>query len=381
MDGPLNSQSSSNIDHYWYRQGVIDQIFEIYRIGSETNNTKPLILPTVIEQGEVELFKASIILFGSWGNAISEAGLGSILEKQMQDLNKDYWTSERIIKQIQLLFSGGVDLSAGFIKHIYPELYYFSRKKDRFGAWTSALEEREVDLRNLRSNRNRFWSLKRIFSTIIDYDMSYGDIQPVTIRKQNPSLYSASRRYFKTWPEAVKRAGASLQKNLIKVVIEPLRNYILLEVLKKIFDALNIPYKEQNNGNGTMDDGLDRYNLIIPEVQKLPNLFLEKIENKDRIYVTTSYRTWKPGIDQRIKNWLDIYQKVEIYNSVGEPRKWIDDKVRFNNFNQFYDILAQHGRDQIISELSLLARGGIPKEYMEHYESIMKSLKKSIKNG
>jgi len=64
---------------------------------------------------------------------------------------------------------------------------------------------------------------------------------------------------------------------------------------------------------------------------------------------------------------------------VGELRSWVDENIKFNNLNMFFSELVNLGRDDIVSDLSLMARGGIPKQYQDRYEAIMQSFRKSIK--
>jgi hypothetical protein len=379
MAGKINRSSIFSFgNNYWYRQGVVDRIYEIYSSVTQDGKRSALILPEVLANEGVELYSYAIYLFGSWENAVSETGFGDDCEKNSTNAGSEYWTPESVQKQIQLLNQNRFDLSAGFIKHVYPELFYYAKQRDFFGSWSNGLDEAGVDFKKLKSKSFRFWTLKNTLNAVIDYDFAYGNLQPIFIRQVNPSLYAGSRRYFKSWSETVSKAGLLLSKNLIKVAIQPLRNFVILEYLKKIMDALGTSYQMREVPRET--NQLEQYGLKIPELEELPEYYLETGENKDRVYITSSYRSWGLGSQNRMPENPDEYTKIRIYYSVGEPRRWVNDKVTFIDLNQFYDELAKAGRDDIISDIGLLSRGGIPKPYMERYEAIMKSFKKSMGN-
>ncbi len=387
MAGQLkNDAHFGNYNGYWYRQRVLDNIFEMYFGDFGTREPRSLLLSELIENDGVELFKASIIFFGGWSNAVKASGLGPELDKLLSSLgslgsedseSSEYWDIERVRTQIRALFQGQIELSAGFIRHTYPELYYAALDKDVYGNWLDALVDAEVEPKYLKLTRNRIWTVEQIFNTLIDYDQAYGNIQPSMVRIQNPTLYSASGRYFKTWSETISRAGLNLNKNLIKVVIEPLRNYIVIEYLKRIFDAQGLAYKEHNLELSASK--MEMYGLNIPELEEIPSVHIETSDDTNNICFLANYRSWGLGIEQVIHELMDSYKQIEIYSSVGEPRSWVDDNIKFKNLNMFFTELANLGRDDIIADLSLLARGGIPKQYQNIYENIMKSMRKSIK--
>jgi hypothetical protein len=378
MAGQLkNNEQFEDVTSYWYRQRVLDKIFEIYYGESGSVKSKTLLLPDLIENQGAEVFKASIIFFGSWKNALQVGGLLPVLDKLSSNRNNDEWSLERVKKQIQLLNQTQIELSSGFIRHVYPELYHSALNKEIYGSWIDALEDAEVDIRYLKSIKNKIWTVKQIFNTLIDYDFAYGNIQSGMVRIQNPTLYSASRRYFKSWQETVAIAGLNLNRNLIKVAIEPLRNYIVIEYLKKIFEIMGCPYQEHNLG--ISESKMDIYGLDIPELEEIPRVVIETSDGNNKICNLASYRSWGFGIEHIIYDLMSTYKNIEIYSSVGELRSWVDENIKFKNLNMFFSELIDKGRDDIISDLSLMARGGIPKQYQDRYEGIMKSFRRSIK--
>ena len=123
MTGQFNDSDGCiqrNSDDYWYRQAVADRVHELYGSG----NVKALHLPRVITNGKTPLVKAAIILFGGWYNAVLEAGIEPKAIDKLTHLTRDFWSPETVVEQIGILYGSRMDLGAGFIRHVYPELYY-----------------------------------------------------------------------------------------------------------------------------------------------------------------------------------------------------------------------------------------------------------------
>ena len=374
-----------NNNNYWYRQQVVDKIHELFTNGTNYN----LSLSEIILNNDLNLFKSSILLFGSWENAVQKAGIDQDIKRNDHEYedDTDYWSSERVLDQIKLLYESKFDLGAHFIKNVYPDLYLISTNKSYFGSWANALFEAEVDYKTLRAYSRRFWTRQRILTTLYDYDFAYGNLQPEFIRGFNPSLYLNSRRYFKNWSETLIAAGLNLNKNLIKVKLEPLRTSILMEYIKTIFQLLDKKYQvitKKNGANFHGDESSKKENENREneesENQRYPGNYLVLDDDKNQVAVTTAYRSWGAEADIKVRALLTDYQRVICYYIFGEPRQWIDDNVKFINLEQFYPDLTAHGRDHIISDLSLQSRGGIPGEYIEQYTNTVKAINKEIKD-
>jgi hypothetical protein len=362
---------------YWYRQQVVDKIHELYL----NNHHQGIFLPQVIADNDIELLKSSIILFGSWENALHRAGISSETIQQANNLYSDYWSPTSVIEQIQALNEAKFDLSSRVIRATYPELFFASTDKRTFGSWVSALDDAEVELKKLKKSYRGLWTLDRIFSVLHDYDLNYGNIQPEFIKQTNPSLYSCSRRYFRYWSELVRASGLKLDKNLFKVILEPLKTNILMDFLTKIFKILNYTFSENSLNKETGLEGINSGNSELSQTiqQGLSDKYLEIQNGKKSSSVFTAYRSWGYPVENLVTELLKKYEHVICYYSIGEPRVWIGDNVEFINIAEHFPILSERGRDNIISELSLLARGGIPIEYNEQYSKFVKMFKEEKK--
>ncbi len=351
---------SKNSNNYWYRQQVVDAIHERY----SANNGQNIFLPEIVTNNDVNLLSSAITLFGTWRSAVNKAGFGSDLDMNPQQAIGDYWSQENTIVQIKTLHQHGFDLSRCFIRHAYPELYSAAMNKLNFGSWSNALSEAEIEYQYLNSQTHRFWTLQRVFRAIHDYNQTYGNIQGEFIRWMNPSLYSNSRRYFRTWSEAAQSIGLNLNRNLVKVMLEPLRTSILMDYVKKILELL-----------GT------EYNLPELDSQDLPEYYLELDDGKTTNCITSAYRSWGFDSDRRVYELLNRYPRVTCYYSIGEPRHWAFDNVKFINIDEFNPDLIDRGRDDIISDLRLQARGGIPAQFQDQYNRVIQSIKETIRKN
>ncbi|WP_455393007.1 hypothetical protein [[Eubacterium] cellulosolvens] len=414
MAGLNNSEYHQDFS---YRQQVIDRVFELY----SPDDIQSIFLPELIISNELELFQAAIMLFGSWENAIIKSGLGQETINRTQALYRDYWTSERVLEQLQTLQLGRFELSARFIKHVYPELYYTAINKMNFGSWVSALDNAEIEIEYVKSNANMFWTLSRIFKAVTDHFQAYGNLLPEFIREINPSLYSAAHRYYPTWSKAITAVGFSMQKNFSNVMLRPLRVHILMELIKNIYEALGIDYIVQPLDTSILSDesrtqaqtspssssNLQPPSFILPppsssssqapspsaptiststqtelDLQEhlgITRFVLEQVQDNSKVCITATFHPWGFDTDREIFGLLTKYPRVICYHSIGEPRLWFGDRIVFKNVIQFYPELENHGKDELISALSHHARGGVPVQFQEHYSQAMKEINKRLK--
>lgn len=374
MDG-LSKLNPS--DSFHFRQQIVDRIFELY----SPDDIHNLFLPELIGTEEIELLKSSIQLFGSWENAIYKSGLGAEVFYNFQNLYKEYWSPETITEQLRILNNYGFDLSARFIKHVYSELYSTAIKKINFGSWPSALEHAEISCKNLSTRANELWDLKRIFSVLSDYLQAYGNLQPEFIRSMNPSLYSSAHRYYPAWSKLLEAMGLSLDKNFMNYKLESFRAFITMDLLKNILEFFGSEYRMVpiNPMNAPNNQSASSVDLDLKELLDVQEYYLELLEEKTKVCVVSRYRSWGYYAEREIFEYLTMYPNIICYHSIGEPREWFDDKVKFIDINQFFPELIKNGMDDIISSVSLVSRGGIPEAYQEQFNIVMKEIKKQLK--
>lgn len=375
MAGLNKSNSSIN---FHYRQQVIDRIFELYT----PPDISKIFLPGLIKQHEIELIESAILLFGSWENAIYKSGLSPEIVAKFQTSSKEFWTPEAIVEQLQILHNHGFDLSARFIKHIYPELYSAATKKINFGSWSSALEHAEIDHDYLTSEVHHFWNLNRIFGIMTDYLEAYGNLQPEFIRSINPTLYSSAHRYYPIWSKLLDAIGLNMGKNFLNFMLESFRSYIVLDLLKDILEFSGLKFSVVQTGPNitSENNSASVLELDLTKLLDVQEFYIELDEDKTKTLVLAAYRSWGYHAENEIRSHLSRWPRVICYYSIGEPRLWFGDKVRFWNINQFFPELKVKGRDEMISGLGLVLRGGIPDKYQQQYNIVMKEIKKQLKD-
>jgi hypothetical protein len=390
--------SKENFEYeYLYRQMVIDNIIELYTSG----DISALFLPNIIVNNKTALFKSAIYLFGGWENAICSAGVGVDCIRRIRLLFKDYWSEDNILEQLRTLLDSRFDLSIRFIRHVYPELYHAAVNKMNFGSWSGALASAGINASVLKMQSHKFWTRERILKTIHDYNKTYGNIQSDYIRSMNSSLYSNTTLYFKTWSQAVSNAGLDLEKNRINAMLTPFRKAILIKYIRKIYDLQLIKHQIIENalvfqttnstghgqyGHHGQQSKQDKHNYNSPNsppTNQLDStgrtqLHLELLSENNRSIVTVSFRAWSPELDKEIYEILTNHPRVIVYYLIGEPREWLESTVEFINVDSFYPFLEEAGRDELIADLSLMARGGIPETYQTEYSNYFKSIKNQL---
>ena len=134
--------------------------------------------------------------------------------------NQQKWSRERIKRYVVFLSQKGISLNAGEICRSYPSLFSAANSKQYFGSWGEAVKEAGFDYEEIKKRAKqrvieklRRWSREMIIEEI--KRLSREEVNPVYER--NLGLYSAARREFGNFREALKAAGVEdTQKTYIK---------------------------------------------------------------------------------------------------------------------------------------------------------------------
>jgi hypothetical protein len=141
------------------------------------------------------------------------------------------WSREKIREDILYLSRKGVSLNAGEVCQTHPALFSAANSKHYFGGWGEAVNEAGFDYEKIKKRarqrvieRLRCWSRKKIIEEI--RKLSLEEITPVYER--HLGLYSAARREFGNFREALKAAGLeNTQRTYIKWSEDKVREEIL----------------------------------------------------------------------------------------------------------------------------------------------------------
>lgn len=137
--------------------------------------------------------------FGSWKNALAEAGLSPEEIYRYRS-----WDDDTILEEIRRLNEQGADLSSKKMDETANPLIATARR--RFGNWGAAVEQAGLDYSQIR--RRRRWTKELIVSEIRELMAKGADLRSGEIRQQNPALFAAAckPRFFGSWNKALEAA-------------------------------------------------------------------------------------------------------------------------------------------------------------------------------
>lgn len=125
------------------KQQVIEAIRRLYQEGKweEISGTW---------RYHLSLFRKARHRFGSWRAAVEAAGLDydEVVQRQK-------WTRERIVREIQRLYAEGKDLSVTAVQRTYPSLLAIAQSPRYFGSWRAAVEAAGLDYELIKRQRGR----------------------------------------------------------------------------------------------------------------------------------------------------------------------------------------------------------------------------------
>jgi hypothetical protein len=188
------------------------------------------------------LYNQGVWFFGDWYSAIAAAGLNP--DKLGMHT---FWDKDRVIVEIQKRKRNRLPLFPVYVMKTHPEL--FSAANRHYGSWAKAVGASGLKHLKLRSGLDALcelrdamesgqpiskpliaeleyyfgsvdqakhmltadgrlgnrWSRKKVLKMISE--QANGDTKGITMWRKNPALFSAARKRFGTWREAVKAAG------------------------------------------------------------------------------------------------------------------------------------------------------------------------------
>ena len=141
------------------------------------------------------------------------------------------WSREKIKKDIIYLSQKGISLNAGEISQSHSSLFSVASSRQYFGSWGEAVEEAGFDYEEIKKRgrqrgieKIRRWSRR----TIIEEIRKLSREGQIPVYQRNLGLYSAARREFGSFREALKAAGVgNTRKTYLKWSEEKLNEEIL----------------------------------------------------------------------------------------------------------------------------------------------------------
>lgn len=174
----------------WTREKIIREILRREAEGL------PLALGGSRDGIESKMYQAGSRIFGSWGNAITAAGIAPEKGK-----SHDSWPPSKILAKIRSLARRRHPPRPGELKCRYSYLMDAARR--HFGSWTKAIVVAGVDPEKLR--RVKPWTKERIIEAILTRALHSEPLGSTTVQPR--SLAEAAARVFGSWRAAMEEAG------------------------------------------------------------------------------------------------------------------------------------------------------------------------------
>ncbi len=199
--GGVLMEDKKNDIHKYTNEELLEQLRYHY-----SKNSK-ITMESFLEDKEVSSPTTVAGRFGSWKNALKEAGLPE----------RTIFTKEKVINTIQEYYEQALDIS---FKNFEREKRFCSIVTIRklFGSWENALRE---------SGINKNYSKEDLIKFIQDYYRKKSDVRYYNFRKKKNScsMYMI-KKYFGTWRNALKESGIKYKDTYTKEeVLEEIRDF------------------------------------------------------------------------------------------------------------------------------------------------------------
>jgi hypothetical protein len=128
---------------------------------------------------------------------------------------KQKWSKEIIVEMIKDLKNQNIDLSAGYISKNYVSLFTAASSHRYFSSWANAVREAGINYdqildegKSRRRSKLTKWSKTQVLEEV----KKAQSLNLLTTYRDRLALYSAARREFGSWKQALEHAGYKLTK-------------------------------------------------------------------------------------------------------------------------------------------------------------------------
>jgi hypothetical protein len=128
---------------------------------------------------------------------------------------KQKWSKQRIMDTIKDLHKQGVDISASNISKNHIPLFTASCSRRYYGSWGNAVRAAGIDYDKILEagkERRRNKLTKWTKNTVLEEIKRAQSKQLLTTYRERLALYSAARREYGSWKQALEAAGYRLTK-------------------------------------------------------------------------------------------------------------------------------------------------------------------------
>ena len=128
---------------------------------------------------------------------------------------KQKWSKEKIVETIKDLKQQNIDISASNISKNYIPLFTAACSRRYFSSWANAVKAAEIDYDQIleagkarRRKKLTKWSKDQVLEAVKKAESQ----NLLTTYRDRLALYSAARREFGSWKQALEAAGYRLTK-------------------------------------------------------------------------------------------------------------------------------------------------------------------------
>jgi hypothetical protein len=131
----------------WTKEEIIAEIQEMERRGVSLN-------PGLVKRTHTQFYDAACNHFRSWKRAAEAAGVE--YQRHLEQKSPDYWTKDRILKEIIELGSKGENLNQSYASVSHSSLLYAA--EHRFGTWKKAVEQAGFSYDSFEKRKQKMYS-------------------------------------------------------------------------------------------------------------------------------------------------------------------------------------------------------------------------------
>ena len=203
----------------WSREVVTEEIKRLKDVGGDLRHSEASI-------HHQRLVSAAIRYFGSWGDAVTSAGIDySEIRKQSQDTRSERvtkWSLESIDKEIKKMVDSGESLAAATVRKTHPALFSAAVSPRYYGSWRDALTAQGLDY-DMILVKNRASStaprdsrgMRTLARRLLVLNNSVKPLTSSQAEAKYPKLHEKAIIYFGSWEKAIEVTFAPRESRTI----------------------------------------------------------------------------------------------------------------------------------------------------------------------
>ena len=177
----------------WSKEIVLSHILDLHRRGERLNSYH-------VQVNYPKLYQAAFKYFGSWGNAVTVAGINYAEVRRRTPMRS--WTIIAIVNKIIRRSAAGLSIAAKTVYREDRKLYAAAARHLGKQGWSRA--RMLAGFTPVDPLPWKIWTREKILAEIRRLYLLEADLNAAAIHS---SLYSAAKREFGSWPKAIRAAG------------------------------------------------------------------------------------------------------------------------------------------------------------------------------